>query len=385
MPPAECQILAPNRTGDNPGGWGPLEQIKQIRVESGQVVNTTIDAPEKTVVQATRVQGQQSDSTPSRTLKGFILQPDGKPAVEAGVGFAGDQHDLHIGDGQLVVERMNPNTAFTDSSGAFAVPWPNSATALYVASGQGVANLNIAGVTNGMRIVLQPWAKVEGIMRLNNRPAPGAQIHLHNIGGDRFGWWEGRVFMTDTITDANGHFLFAHVLPGKCGLGRWMDAGHGTRSIGDDVLLTVAPGESTNIAWGGNGRPVTGVVELANPKNLPDDAAFVIFFRSRFQSFPKEPRMARRAFHDYEGLIGSDNTFRADDVPPGYYAVAVTGRTGHLGSARPFPQSVTVEVTNIDVPPLADPKKCEPFDIGRIKVSLEFPSETTASQTPGAE
>jgi hypothetical protein len=221
-------------------------------------------------------------------------------------------------------------------------------------------------------------------MRLNNRPAAGDQIHLHNIGHDNFDLRSGQAFQVDATTDANGHFLFAHVLPGECGLGRWIEEGHGSLSLRDDVLLTVAPGESTNITLGGNGRPVTGTLELENPKDVPEDAYFDISIHTRFPS-PPERRTARHAFPYYEGVVASDKTFRADDVPPGHYIVTVNGLRSDFHSGSRFPPMVTTDVTNIDVPPLADPQKCEPFDIGRIKVSLEFPSEPTASQTPGAE
>jgi hypothetical protein len=146
VPPGECMILALNLAGNTPGPFDPMEKL---RVEPGQVVKTTIDAPAKPVVHPTRIRQQQSNSTPSGVLKGFVLLPDGKQAVEAAVGFTGGHEDLHIGDGEFVARKMSPNTTFTDGGGAFRVSWPDSPTALCVAAEQGVAKLDIAGLPTG--------------------------------------------------------------------------------------------------------------------------------------------------------------------------------------------------------------------------------------------
>lgn len=382
-PPVDCQIYAETPTEDMPAR---LTSEKEFHVQPGKTAKLAIDASEKPIVDLNRARERivSYSEVPKQSLQGFVFLPNGKPAADTEVGIADQEHELRIGDGDLVAGPLNPNVARTAHNGSFSVPWPSAGTRLFIANTEGVADLSIGDVTNGIKIVLKPWARVKGTMRLNHRAAPGLQIHLHQI--DNMVGWDG--FHVDATTDPGGHFFFAHVLPGQCGLGRWIELGHGARSTSDILQFDLAPGESTNIICGGDGRPVTGKLDLTLGKGVPADADLAVNIHTDLPFLPHasgnmssltigeirrrrqsaQGKQARAAFRSYVGHVAADGSFQVDDVPPGSYQISIDGYVWNAQGPNSRIQGIP-GITHIVVPPLTDPDKCEPYDLGRIKVT----------------
>jgi hypothetical protein len=218
--------------------------------------------------------------------------------------------------------------------------------------------------------MLQPWGRVEGVLRLNNRPAGNERMLLTEDcpnGG----------FKTTTKTDAQGRFRFAHAPASDCVLWRWLPCGLGWIS-GSHIYFTLHSGETANVAFGGKGRPVLGKCVV---KNISDVTKISAFYLEGHTSDPTPPpetagdmkrieewenskafKIALHNVRSFSAAVASNGLFQADDVTPGTYQLSfcihVGGRVLH---SKP---------KQIVVPPLPNPEKCEAFDLGTLEATF---------------
>jgi hypothetical protein len=324
-----------------------------------------------------------------KTLSGTVWLPEGNPAAIAEVGWASPKFYVQVGEGRLLTATGQINYAQTDSHGAFTMSVEDAADVLYAANEAGFAIVPHGVWSNGIRILLQPWGKVEGVMRLNDRPAANQQIELVQ-DGDHL--WSGRTFASTTVTDNEGRFSFARVPSGFFSLCRLLHVGNGSWAC-DPTYFSVKSGETTQVAWGGKGRPVVGRFVLNGAADrLPTNSTFSVSIRTPFMapeglsyeemSKWRKSDAGRRAwetFHWYGTYTGGDGAFEVDDVLPGAYEITFTGE-------GPFTQTNGILELNsqsrqIVVPQLADPNYCEPFDLGEINSAYS----TVQLKPPNAE
>jgi len=164
------------------------------------------------------------------------------------------------------------------------------------------------------------------------------------------------------------------------------------------AAVDVAPGQTVKVAIGGQGRPVVGKVtlppDMAPKLDLATATGLLSIKRAEmpqpkgFMSWDQEKRYAysrrwyvsaegkamRRAARSHAFAVGSDGGFRADDVVPGNYELAiqvqdVPGFRGPAAVGRHTRASVKREV---EIQPIPGGRSDEPFDLGSMEMKVEI-------------
>jgi 5-hydroxyisourate hydrolase-like protein (transthyretin family) len=383
FPVAETNLLAEydgfDRTFDIPSSEpNNREPLDLGVIEISLKAQETPDA----AAQTNRLSPAGNISPPESTmLRGTVVLPDGTPAANAEVGLKIAGQSLKVADRELVAESGSQAVTRTVAQGAFTLPMRDMATALCAVHDAGFAKLSRKELTNGVKIMLQPWGRVEGVLRLNQHPAASETVELNNYVADS---WD---FTSRIRTDAEGRFVFDHVPAGDCQLLRCVPFGNGWRTC-CPIHFQVRPGETTNLSWGGNGRPVVGKCVVENVDNLPHNLRLKVSIHTPDQLTSPPPELtnprqmvewthseagqkARNESRFFGATAKSDGSFQVDDVSPGEYELSFEFED------VPLPNSISGTVRmlssqpqRIVIPPLSNPENCEPFDLGTVVPSF---------------
>jgi hypothetical protein len=271
---------------------------------------------------------------------GQIVMQNGKPAVGAHV-FA-----LEKENGQL---RLNiPGRVDHDRSqihelvlpdGRFAVEHTGWDSPVLITHEQGFLGTSLNQLTNRPRLTLQPWGRVEGILRVGTQPQTGIRVYLRGGGNQGMNGWS---FSYVCNPDAEGRFVFDKVPPGEQMLERDFPQ-RGVITPSHPMSVNIKAGEITRVNYGGTGRPVIGrvarevdwprITQLLvgtlvpadlNPAPQKSDFATMAAYNKAYSAYLTHMR-ARQMQHNqswnYRLSFGKDGAFRIEDIPAGTYAL----------------------------------------------------------------
>ena len=242
---------------------------------------------------------------------GTLVTPDGKPLPNVHVAM-GDEKD-----------RLEPFTptlggmahSSTDRNGYFnlGVVFPKDHPWAAVVSGlDGFAQITAAQLKADRRVVVQPWAHVDGYARFGDRPATGARVRAARFGfpGLDVPW---AIDFDQTVqVGPDGHFAFDRIAPG----GVWLQLEYPGLSQSHQVGLRIQAGEPKHMDLGGPGRTVIG--RLANPQPRAHGGLAPI------STAPSNSDTALLRDQPYLFRVAPDGTFAVRDVPPGTYRLDLT-------------------------------------------------------------
>ncbi len=325
------------------------------------------------------------------TLTGIIRGPDGRPLAGADVALSGGDYDARIENGRLRANRTVREAPHmkTGPDGRYTFRPPGERVSIIAAHDAGFAIRSAAELAASTDITLMPWGRIEGVMKIGTRPAPGqkAAAWMLNAG------FSGRVDY-DARTDESGRFVWERVTPGRMEVYRYVeDANHRGWTASHPVSVEVKPGETARAQVGGTGRPVIGRLAVPAGVALADlvldhggnlsterpEPATPLDFPDRtgeqqeewWAAYSKTPE-GRAYFENrqrqYALALGSDGTFRIEDVPPGRYVLRLPfeGRTDFYRAGRAFARADVV------VPEIPGGRSDEPLDIGVVPLEV-FP------------
>ncbi|HTV39121.1 MAG TPA: M56 family metallopeptidase [Candidatus Sulfotelmatobacter sp.] len=399
VPPGDLQVSYRVSTGEN-GGWQSIP-LQQIMVAPGQALNLHIDAPARQAVQRFGTPMPAPEQIAGANITGTAVLPDGTPAADAQVGLEIKGQFLTLGKASIISYNgwRDGYVAHADSDGKFTLPMYKDADSVIVVSDNGFARVSVDALKQSPRVVVQPWAKIEGTLLVSGRhPGANRLIALRDWGGLmgppmlNFDWDAFRA-----KTDTKGQFVLTYIPPGTHHVDLELPEGNGWTSDPLGVVEFKA-GETERMTFGGNGRTVIGRVKVG--KGAPADwkqghlyLQTVSAFEAKFKDArTREERMKimqspayqkeMMNMHNYPAALSPDGSFKAEDVVPGKYGLSI-----NFFNQGPIPMAaMPATMTNlITERQLTVPKEMGtndvPVDLGTIDLKTVITPTFISSRT----
>ncbi|MDR3460574.1 MAG: carboxypeptidase regulatory-like domain-containing protein [Verrucomicrobiae bacterium] len=311
---------------------------------------------------------------PSPALHGVVVSPAGQPlpGVSVTMTTSGGGSSASLAGGKLRAYGSGPKISITDDEGKFILPSPPQGATVVAVGEAGFANVPVEQVRQNSTIVLQPFGRIEGTLKIGGQPGAGKDVMLTlsipGIGTD----WDSY----KRTTDDQGHFTIEHVPPGEVQLVRLIATGVNSWGHSDNTVVTVNPGETTQVTLGDKGAVLAGRIRCeVQPANdaganfdgrlshpLPPRPAFHSPDEAKAYYNSPEWKALMKQQKNYVAEIHPDGSFEVDDVVPGTYSMTVDAR---VGGQRPWEhQPFAQGSTTITVPDSFDP--ASPMDVGEI-------------------
>lgn len=323
--------------------------------------------------------------------QGIVVNAAGQPVAGAEVAIVGMGY-LQLARGAFSQLGPKPlGLVKTDSEGRFKLPalLPRPKL-LAVHPEHGFAEISAEELAATGRLVLQPWGRIEGVMKIGSKVATNQEVALVNRSmgpGD----WHLDFNEYKTRTDAEGRFTIEKAPPGERQLMRPIPIQNGW-SWSHRQPLTVKAGEVTRVIYGGTGRPVIGKVVLSDPQRKiewpgghhslstlfpqpPPDQRTPEGWRAWLQT--PEYQQALANHRTYAPTWQPDGSFRFDDVLPGKYQLSLMFMDPGERMPRTSIGSITREV---EVPEIPGGQTDEPLDLGVLRLALRSEQEIAAER-----
>ena len=343
-------------------------------------------------------------------IAGVVELPGGEPVARAAVILV-DASDAAYMDlpGQFRPVNSGGDYLRTDASGRFEFSPKLDAHTIFAADEKGYAQVRADQVAASGKVVLAPWGRVKGVLRVGKKVEPNQGVRLQNIGyryGEEDRSSSALALYLRAEPDASGNFTFEKVPPGERRV--WMeyklrDNPRGEIAMSHGTPVLVKPGETAEVTIGGTGRPVIGKIVVvggdpadvdwkrdvhhvnlrlpANPENEPvvmpklaTDEERQKFWQERNERQKvfwrsDKGRALDRAQRSYVLVFNDDGSFRSDNVPPGDYGLSVAPTDPR------DPNNNYRQVGRLDkpvtVPEAPAGRADEPFDLGSLELQTK--------------
>jgi beta-lactamase regulating signal transducer with metallopeptidase domain len=302
---------------------------------------------------------------PAAAISGVVLLPDGRPAVGVQVILGTPENRASVRDG-VVLNDSNVETTTTGPDGRLTVRKRAGGFLIVVGVDAGFADATSDEFAKTRKLVLQPWGRIEGEVKIGRKPAAYQSIlyfpESPSNRGDASGmqWYDYQF-----ATDSQGRFAIDRVIPGRGQLARVLMNLRGEWY--GQVPVEVKPGQTTKVRLGGKGRTVIGRVVLDGTPREPVD------WRSNDAAVLELPRAERRKatmpLQTFASGFDKDGSFRIEDVAPGTYElkipVSLPSDKTTCGPDRATMGEATLPVTVPDGP------EDQPVEVGDVKVRVK--------------
>jgi RNA polymerase sigma factor (sigma-70 family) len=348
----------------------------------------------------------QQPANPAASIVGYVRTSDGKPVMGAQAYVSTIDHSLTLmpgakwANGTPVAPRLewgrirySPNGGFdyehnpaapapagvtgwqsvTGSDGRFELHPSHPPAGVIIVADQGIAVALASDVIANHRIVLKPWARVEGEVRVGGRAVPKAIVAASSMDTSLLG--QANVWVdTEGVSDGNGHFVISRAMPGAAlvrkmfvATGKQLRTSDGGIDFADvppdgwmGQRIDLSGGQTTEVNIGGVGLPIKGHVS-----SKLEGYAF-----RRAKVVPKPP-LSLTGYSPFD--VGANGTFTASDLPAGSYHLhidigAVGERNGRPLLEYHFLDYLATADKDFVIPSIAGERKDEPFDVGEVKL-----------------
>jgi peroxiredoxin len=328
-----------------------------------------------------------------RALAGTLRTPDGKALAGADVVLYRGSNGPYIMNGKIN-QREQQTIVTSDRDGRYQLPPQAGKFALVVVHELGYAEVRSEQLAKSFDIIVPPWGKVEGTLRIGAKPGALQTInvsHQDNPGPQP----EPRIYHDlRAPTDEAGHFMVEHVPGGKASVSLQVQFSEYTYGSTQSRTIDVKPGETTHIDLGGEGRPVIGKLtvplELAGKMSPATDNTFMLTKIDALPDFHPanwgdlndaarkkigEDQLKSPAYLAFQKRIEmrrtfcikvkSDGTFRVEDIPAGVYQfTSIASEPSNKGHF--MGEAMATANVDIAVPEIPGGRSDEPLDVGDI-------------------
>lgn len=323
-------------------------------------------------------------------LIGTVRQPDGRPAVHAQVALE-EGYGVSVKDGQIgPYQSRQAHFTVSDERGHFKLPPRQGRITVFAVHKSGWAEWICDGQGESESVKLEPWSALEGTVYDGEKPAIGKNISLMPIlPSPREMARAG--FRYEAITDEQGHFEFFHVADGRLVLTAQDPPGFGATGERLTAKIELKPGEHQTLQLGGSGRTVIGklivpadlLAKTSRPPTGSMSVLATVFIppAGYDQLSAQEKQKVYQAFLDSPAYrqylsratsfgihFNHDGTFRADNIPPGQYAIyfGLNGDKPDANNMVPLLGSIKKIIT---VPEAPDGDNSQPFSLGTFTMT----------------
>ncbi len=283
---------------------------------------------------------------PRSALVGIIVDADGRPVAGAAVAVTRTDREwesLFLVGGRLRANSDMAKVTATDEAGQFEISSPPETGVMIAVGEPGFASVPLAEVRASGTVMLRPFGRVEGIVKVGGKPVAGEELMLQLPIQTDFNGYRA-------VTDAEGLFAMeGRIPPGKVTLVRMVQIAPGCATSSHDTEVTVEPGRTTHVTLGNTGAVVRGRVRFET--SLPPDRGVV----TRGELSMPEPRFPDGLTPDqvdayaesaewkdkmsnwrrYAVKVETDGAMMVDSIPPGSYTLRVTASEAGLGPRNP--------------------------------------------------
>ena len=296
------------------------------------------------------------------SLAGRVQWPDGTPATNASVVLADPNVEVSM-DYSASFRRFVASGEFgaTDREGRFELAPRFEARMVLAAHNSGYAQADARTVAAGGKITLQPWGRIKGTVRVGDKSPASQMILLHNLENDYGDTGRTNLSLELRVRpDAKGNFAFDRVPPGQWKVSlqyRLREITQGPPSLTHGVPVLVKPGVTNEVALGGPGASLIGLVQtdgldpvqidwlrdphrlvLVNPgaeespppdfsraKSALERQKMTLDYGTRQRAFwsSEKGRAAARAQRSYALVFDTNGVFQAESIPPGTYQITI--------------------------------------------------------------
>jgi hypothetical protein len=260
----------------------------RFRVEAKDYRPTVVGPLDPGQVATSPLEIRLTRADPALAIQGWVLLPDGSPAVNVEVGLLSAGTQRHIGRHNLGPEGDHLPDQQTDGAGAFRFPPEATGEAVVAVADFGIAESKVPEPGQPLTLRLQPWGRIEGKLEGRLRKNPAEMVYLVPRG-DRVGSLLALANPT-AVCDSNGRFVFHTVPPGTHALHLCIHEETGTRPCYRRPV-TVPAGGTVDIRIAEAGPIVKGrlVVDASAGMQLSGDwKDFAVTWAA--QDLPPPPR-----------------------------------------------------------------------------------------------
>lgn len=322
---------------------------------------------------------------------GTVVDVAGKPVAGAQLVLADDSGYAYMDNPPLFRPIGRSPMVQSQADGSFELPITLNSIGVYAAHEAGFGRASFDELKESKKLVLKPWARVEGKLKVGDRVTDDQSVSLHR---SHVGYFDRKNLESHLSLYAkakpapDGSFAFKYVPPMDLEISLEYPA-LPNREIqwSHHLPLRLEPGQKTNVVIGGGGRSVKGRVrlapELAAQAALKDDVHKLVrvssirppIFQPLFGAKTQEEirqaidafnRRQREFFASEEGRryrseqagyilrFDSEGNFLCHNVPPGSYSLLVNlTKPGSQQYSREtvatLAKAVTIEAGETDV------------------------------------
>ncbi|MHB1556653.1 MAG: carboxypeptidase regulatory-like domain-containing protein [Isosphaeraceae bacterium] len=367
---------------------GPGGKYRTEFDEPSELLYVRIEAPGYRIVPSRGFRPDESNRTldfslePAKAVSGIVRLPDGRPAEAVAVALATPKKHVALHDGRFNGDAGMPRVT-TAADGRFAFAAPDGPFTVIAAGDAGFADAFPDELARTGTLVLQPWGRIEGGLRIGARSGANQAVAFYPT---RL-WRSPGPFVFsygyETRTDDRGRFTLDRVIPGQGMVSRVVitEVGGGEMNTpGWNERVEVPPGGTAEVKIGGKGRPVTGRLAIEGTPEFPVDWTHqepVIL-----EAVREKGATALDSTYRVAANLEKDRHFRIDDVPSGTYQMRLRVKgTLPPGSGGGDAEVGQVE-RSVEVPPIPGGRSNEPLELGTIPVRL---NETLEVGDPAPE